>query len=169
MAELTPRSRCAVCKHPDRAAIETMLAGGLGVTAIERQMRANGKPIKRETVSAHLKVCMGGIPTAFLPAAAVVMAGGTDFATLVQRRASQLMNDGLLRVSTRDGLAAQQLLDRREEKAEDRKFMLNLARALAGGGRETPTALIESGDTIEGTFEEVDQSLYAPAHLRETV
>jgi hypothetical protein len=78
------------------------------------------------------------------------------------------MEEGLLRVTTKDGLAAQALIDRREEKAEDRKFMLNLARLLSGGGGMAPERLIE-GDYIDvtPTLEAEAESLYAPAHLRE--
>ena len=61
-----------------------------------------------------------------------------DLAAVVVRRTLKQMAAGKLQPTLRDGLAAQQLLDRRAEKAADRSFMLNLALALAGGGQRYP-------------------------------
>ncbi len=90
-----------------------------------------------------------------------------DTDDLVKKTLRQ-MAAGKLQPTLRDGLTAQQLLDKRAEKAADRSFMLNLAMALAGGGQGTPTKLLpppaeDPEDVIEGEFTE--QNL-APAHLR---
>jgi len=94
---------------------------------------------------------------------------GADFAQTVTNLTMKAMRDGKAEPTIRDGLQAQALLDKRAEKAEDRRFMLNLARALAGGGLGTPELLLpepmkDVSPVIEGEYEE---SLLAPAHLRE--
>ena len=91
-----------------------------------------------------------------------------DLAAVVVRRTLKEMAAGKVRPTLRDGLAAQQLLDRRAEKAADRSFMLNLALALAGGGQQVPQKLLPAPsdspeDVIEGEFTEEN---LAPAHLR---
>ena len=87
-----------------------------------------------------------------------------DLAVAVRDKALAGLAAGRLAVTTRDGLAAQALLDRREEHQKDREFMLNLARLLSGGGTKAPEHL------IEGEYTEVapDQRLLAPPELRET-
>lgn len=92
-----------------------------------------------------------------------------DFAQTVTKLTMKAMREGKVEPTVRDGLQAQALLDKRAEKAEDRRFMLNLARALAGGGLGTPELLLpepmkDASLVIEGEYEE---SLLAPAHLRE--
>jgi hypothetical protein len=92
-----------------------------------------------------------------------------DLAAVVVKKTNRLLAAGKVTPTLRDGLAAQQLLDRRAEKAADRSFMLNLALALAGGGQQLPPKLLPpapepSEDIIEGDFTE--QNL-APAHLRQ--
>jgi len=91
-----------------------------------------------------------------------------DLAAVVVRRTSRALAAGKLQPTLRDGLVAQQLLDRRAEKAADRQFMLGLAMAMAGGGAATPVALLPPGDdnldVIEGEYEEAD---LAPEHLRQ--
>lgn len=92
-----------------------------------------------------------------------------DLAAVVVRRTLKQMAAGKVAPTLRDGLQAQQLLDRRAEKAADRSFMLNLALALAGGGQRTPVKYLPTPsepdpDIIEGDFTE--QNL-APDHLRQ--
>jgi hypothetical protein len=90
-----------------------------------------------------------------------------DLAAVTVRKTRQLLAAGKLTPTLRDGLTAQQLLDRRAEKAADRQFMLNLALAMAGGGRETPEKYLPPVDVtptvLEGEASEVD---LAPEHLR---
>jgi hypothetical protein len=91
-----------------------------------------------------------------------------DLAAVVVKKSLRRLASGELVPTLRDGLIAQQLIDRREEKAADRQFMLSLARALAGGGYEAPSHLLPAtveppDDAIEGYFEEIP---LAPEHLR---
>jgi hypothetical protein len=92
-----------------------------------------------------------------------------DLAAVVVRRTLTQLAAGKVQPTLKDGLTAQQLLDRRAEKAADRSFMLNLALALAGGGKRTPVKYLPNPadadpDVIEGDF--VEQNL-APDHLRQ--
>jgi hypothetical protein len=98
-----------------------------------------------------------------------VIADTDDLAATVVRRTMKQMAAGKLQPTLRDGLTAQQLLDRRAEKAADRSFMLNLAAALAGGGSRTPVKYLpnpqdEDPDIIEGFYSEEN---LAPDHLRQ--
>jgi hypothetical protein len=92
-----------------------------------------------------------------------------DLAAVVVKKTLKQMAAGKVTPTLRDGLQAQQLLDRRAEKAADRSFMLNLAMAMAGGGIRTPVKYLPAPnepdpDIIEGDF--VEQNL-APDHLRQ--
>ncbi len=91
-----------------------------------------------------------------------------DLAATVVKKTMGRIASGELKPSLRDGLVAQQLLDRREEKAADRQFMLALAQAMAGGGYQPPDKLLPATveppeEVVEGYFEEVP---LAPEHLR---
>ena len=67
-----------------------------------------------------------------------VIADTDDLAAVVVKRTMRQMAAGKLTPTLRDGLQAQQLLDRRAEKAADRSFMLNLALRLGRWGLTTP-------------------------------
>jgi hypothetical protein len=91
-----------------------------------------------------------------------------DLAATVVRKTLKSLASGDLEPSLRDGLIAQQLLDRRAEKVADRQFMLALAQALAGGGYEAPARLVSGAveppeEPIEGYFEDIT---LAPDHMR---
>jgi len=91
-----------------------------------------------------------------------------DLAATVVRKTMRRLAAGNIQPSLKEGLAAQTILDRRAEKAADRRFMLNLAQAMAGGGGPTPTRLLPAPDetVIEGDFEDTSDLNLAPAHLR---
>ena len=93
-----------------------------------------------------------------------------DLAAVTVRKTRTLLAAGKLTPTLRDGLTAQQLLDRRAEKAADRQFMLNLALAMAGGGKATPEKYLPPQNVtptdpivLEGEASEVD---LAPEYLR---
>jgi hypothetical protein len=89
-----------------------------------------------------------------------------DLAATVVRRTQRLLAANKVQPTLKDGLQAQQILDRRAEKAADRRFMLNLALAMAGGAPTAPEHLLPEGpkNVTEGEFEDVD---LAPDHLRQ--
>ena len=71
------------------------------------------------------------------------MTSERDLAAAVRDAAKQRLENGEIRPTLRDGLAAQALLDRREEKQRDRNFMLSLARLTSGSSHEVPAHIIE--------------------------
>jgi len=88
-----------------------------------------------------------------------------DLAATVVRKTQRLLAAGKVNPTLRDGLTAQQLLDRRAEKAADRRFMLNLALAMAGGSVSAPQKYLPPPpeEAIEGEFTDLD---LAPERLR---
>lgn len=142
---------CSICNGRSREEINALLATGTSLLEIQRQTG-----VGRETVRKHRDDHV----------AKQVIAPDGDFATMVQKRAVQALGNNQIKVTTKDGLAAQALLDRRAEKEQDREFMLNLAQLLSGGGRGAPAALTAGEVVVEGEFAEVDSPLLAPPELR---
>lgn len=166
---------CAVERHPYFAEIIEMLANGASANSIERAMRERGKPIKRETVKGHLDFCLadGGDRQHAKALDKIVKKADRgapraevqrDFAVAVQSKALKDLAAGHLRVSAKDGLVAQGLIDKREERAKDRAFVMDLARLLSGAGGMPPDEL------IDGEYVEIDEDgvpLLAPPELRD--
>jgi hypothetical protein len=157
---------CGICKgNPERRKfVNAELRAGTSQLEIERKSRSLGFPVKRETVRHHLRTCVAqGIEDQPL-AAIIKMPKGTpgpigrppiptdhftdlpatdDFALLVRDAAIQKLKAGELRIGTQDGLNAQNLLDRREEKKKDRDLLGQLGRLLAGQTSAPPPMIIE--------------------------
>jgi hypothetical protein len=118
--------------------------------------------IKRETITAHKNVCLGAkdITPAKMAATAKVVTKGReiadDVAVLVQREVVKKLKEGEARVTVQHGLQAQQLLDRRAERAKDRELAVTLARLLHTPAppasvimeRVEPSVIIE-GEAVE--------------------
>jgi hypothetical protein len=159
-------ARCPIDDLPDlNRMIATGVATHTSFSELERRARQLGRPTKRETMKRHLVECppfREPAPFETDPEIAKAVAAG-DFATAVQRQALAEIAQGRARVSVKDGLAAQALIDRREEKSEERKFFATIARLMSGGGAAAPEQL------IEGEFREIDpaQALLAPPEMRE--
>lgn len=86
--------------------------------------------------------------------------GVEDLAEMVVEKAKAGLADGTLTPQLKDGLAAQKILDSRAraaEKQEDVKLIVGIFRLLAGDF-SAPVALIEDGNTVEGSFEEVSDA-----------
>jgi hypothetical protein len=77
-----------------------------------------------------------------------------DIATAIQQEALQKLADGEIRITAQHALKAQEMLDRRAEKAQDRQLTVLLARLQTT--EAPPPALIVGDDAIEGEYEEVD-------------
>lgn len=71
-----------------------------------------------------------------------------DFATAVRDAAHQKLKDGDVDVTVEQGLKAQAILDKREEKDADRRLALSIARMLAGQ-KPPPTVIIEGVAVID--------------------
>lgn len=72
-----------------------------------------------------------------------------DLAKAVRDKAKERLDKGELKPNMRDGLQAQALLDRREEKQRDRNFMLSLARLTSGATHEVPESIVIEGETAK--------------------
>ena len=154
VAKFGRRRSCVLCRGPLGPRVNAMLAAGLSGNAIEAEMRRSGTPVKQETVRRHKRECMADDPASFVELEVLAQhvetgAVGTasirrDVARIVQLRAIRQLQRGAIAVSTRDGLAAQAMLDRRAERAKDRQFLLNLARLLSGAGGGPPADLVGS-------------------------
>lgn len=160
--DVPPPCHCAsLSSDPTRLrVVNDLLALNLSANRIERVMKAKGMPIKAETVSRHLRECLGGKRPAEASAKTVVPPESTkrpaltktnmavppenatheerDLARLVQAKAAEGIINGTLRVSVKDGLSATSILDKREARLEDRRFMIGLARLLSGAGTAGP-------------------------------
>jgi hypothetical protein len=152
MDALTP-IRCNICADPVTAKVsDALIAAGepnVGIVATLKTLGATR--IGVSTVQRHRDVCRAGSL-----AKARFAAGqqkSSDFALMVRDEASRLMEAGELSVTTQHGLQAQQIIDNREAKQQDRSLMLSIARMLTGGG--VPEALIVSGTA----YEEIESGL----------
>ena len=173
----TLRPRCPVCKSPHKAEIHALLAAKMTFEEIHLATQKMGQGIKRITIGKHVRICLGGkrpvmdgtmAQGVYDASKAAQTQAEVDFATLVQKRAAEMLADGQLRVTASHGLQAQALLDRRAEKAADRDLAVNMARLLSGSIIMTPFEVIESrvidvtppelGDGLapEGVYEPVD-------------
>lgn len=140
--------RCSICNDPRKTAyVDAQLGKGLSAAFIAGVL----------TTDMNLKTGTAAILThkkhyVPVPSAAKKPA---DLAILVRDRTVELIEQGGLQPSIRDGLAAVQILDKRAEKTTDRQMFLMMARALAGNG---PVGLLEPPDDliIEGEATEID-------------
>ena len=149
---IRPQTRCTVCKSPRKAQIHALIASGMTYEDISTQTRTMGTGIKRTTIGKHVRVCLKGTKPLLDDGTAQDIADAAkgaasqaevDFATLVQKRATELLRSGDLRVTATHGLQAQALLDRRAEKQADRDLALNMARLLSGAISMAPLNVIE--------------------------
>lgn len=166
-----PRPRCPVCKSPNKAQIHALKASKMPLADIHLATQKLGRGIKRETLGKHFRICLNGVTPELLAqeiADASKAAQGQaeiDFAVMVQKRATDLLAAGQLRVTAQHGLTAQALLDRRAEKQADRDVAINIARLLSGAmimppvtvieGRVVEPLALDDGLAPEGVFEVV--------------
>lgn len=137
---------------------------GHSPTAMERLAREAGFRIKRETISRHISECLGVTASPKEVAAVAVEVSdhgkkldgpAEDVAVLVQQQVVQKLKDGEARVTVQHGLQAQQLLDRRAERAKDRELAITLARLLHTAPPPPAAILARPVDVVEGEAVEV--------------
>lgn len=169
-----PPKPCSICFDATRSGfINPLIDAGFAPNRIEKEARLAGLTVKAETISRHRRhyqVAPAPAGLEHLPVGAVVDANDGkllegDFAELVAKTAQRSLADGA-RVTIGDGLKAQAILDKRAEKAENRRFLMNLAQLLSGGGQSAPAQLMD-GEVIDAEYTDVDNPLLAPAELRE--
>jgi len=143
------RKRCSVCASPYKAQIHALKASKMTLAEIHLATQQLGRPYKRETLGKHFRICLKGATPEVLAqqiadaSKEAKTAAEMDFAVMVQKRATELLAAGELRVTAQHGLQAQALLDRRAEKQADRDVAINIARLLSGAMVIPPMNVIE--------------------------
>jgi hypothetical protein len=145
-------------QDPRARMVNDLMRKGYAAVRIADEVTESGFRVSKDAVSRHRRLCFVDETNA------QAEARNEDLATLVRDQARRALLSGRLQVTTKDGLMAQNLLDKREERAKDRDFMLNLAQLLSGGGRAAPQDLIE-GTAIDVT--PAHNPLLAPPELRD--
>lgn len=167
------RTRCPVCKSPYKDQYHALRASKMTLQDIHLESQKLGRSIKRETLGKHFAICLKGIKPEVLAqqiadASKVAKTQAeADFAVMVQKRATELLAAGELRVTANHGLQAQALLDRRAEKQADRDVAINIARLLSGAMILPPMNVIE-GRVVDVSPAELPDGL-APDGVFEAV
>lgn len=154
---------CTLCRHPMVAQINKRIRDQ-GIAQTMRWMEENGiEPLPhRNTFSTHKQQHLKDDYAREVDRAAkalreqqrTVKARSGDLAALVRDNVFARVEEGTLEPTLSEGLRAQEMLDRRTEKAGDRDLMIQLAGLLSGATQ--PVALLSDG-SIEGTFREVER------------
>jgi len=158
---------CVLCRHPLVAQINKRIAVGRGgIANAMRWMEDNdlGPVPHRNTFSTHKNEHMTEphekarieATEAFKRQQSTIRAKPGDLAALVRDNVFARVEEGTLEPSLSEGLRAQEMLDRRDERKGDRDMMLTLAGLLSGAS--VPVALLADGNTIDGTFREVERT-----------
>lgn len=167
--------RCSICSNPKKSDwVARRHLEGYTPTRMEGLSKeaGPGMGMKRETMQKHLRVCIGTEatgPDVVRVTDEVVKASAEglppysshgknrDVATLVQAQVVEKLEEGEARVTVQHGLQAQQLLDRRAERAKDRELAVTLARLLHSPAPppEAITARLVDAEVIEGEAVEV--------------
>lgn len=168
--------RCSICDDERKAEFVAGLhIAGYTLTAMaEQSATVFDPPVKRDTIGRHIKGCLATkgfevrrpnasqVRTSATLARRTAGLGREDVATLVQRDVVAKLKSGEARVTVQHGLQAQSLIDRREERQQDRQLAITLARLLFTGEvpEEAVLLRVEAGDqdeVIEGEFEDLDE------------
>ncbi len=149
MAELAPvLTGCHVCRSPLIELINKRIASGMSDIAVSNWLKDEGAYISRITIGKHKREHMTSQHEfARIEAAKVLKKQqGTikfkgDLAGLVRDQVMSLVEAGQLTPTLAEGLRAQEIIDRRQEKNSDREFTLALAGILGGSALLEGTAV----------------------------
>lgn len=153
MPELAPvLTNCHACRSPFVDGINRKLKEGVPDGKVSEWLKENGAYISRVSINKHkLQHLVTEHEAARIAAAKVLKKqAGTikakgDLASLVANQVYNMVEDGALTPTLAEGLRAQEMIDRRQEKGADRDLTIMLAQVLGG-------AMV-----IEGNAEEVEQ------------
>ena len=132
---------CHVCRSPLADLISRRMREGMPDTKISDWLKAEGQYVSRVTLGKHRRE---HLTTDFERAKAEAVkvmekrrktlkpAAGTDLAALVRDYTFSAVESGELVPSLSEGLRAQEILDRRQEKGADRDLAFTLASILGG-------------------------------------
>ncbi len=153
MPELTAvLTQCHACRSPFVDGINKKMREGLPDTKISEWLKENGAYISRVSLGKHKRDHLVEKHEAARIAAQKVLEKQSktikakgDLATLVANQVYNMVEDGALMPTLAEGLRAQEMIDRRQEKTVDRDLTIMLAQVLGG-------AMI-----VEGTAQEIEQ------------
>jgi hypothetical protein len=159
MAELAPvLTGCHVCRSPLIELINKRIASGMSDIAVSNWLKDEGAYISRITIGKHKREHMTSQhESARIEAAKVLKKQqGTikfkgDLASLVRDQVAALVDAGQLTPTLSEGLRAQEIIDRRQEKSSDRELTLALAGILGGSHLvEGSAVLVEDEQGVSG-------------------
>ena len=140
MTELAPvLTGCHVCRSPLVDLINRRMAEGMSDTDISKWLSGEGQYVSRITLGKHKREHLTSEHESARIRAAEILKKqqGTikfkgDLASLVQSQVISLVEAGHLTTPLAEGLRAQEIIDRRQEKSSDRELTLALAGILGG-------------------------------------
>ena len=139
--------RCGICEGDQdrRVAIDRLIAAGRASNGVERSLRGL-YAVKAETVTKHRRHWLGVLPTADADVyrrIAQDQGPRADLASLIVDEVRESIEDGVLKPGIGAGLAAQRIIDHREERQQDRQLAIEMAKLLSGGSKAVPRAIID--------------------------
>ena len=132
---------CHVCRSPFADMISKRMREGMPDTRISSWLESEGQYVSRITLGKHRREHLTNDFEQAKAAAIKVMekrkntlkpTSGTDLASLVRDYTFSAIENGELLPTLSEGLRAQEILDRRQEKGADRDLAMTLASILGG-------------------------------------
>jgi len=132
---------CHVCRSPFAEMIGKRMKEGMPDTRISSWLESEGQYVSRITLGKHRREHLTTDFEQAKTAAIKVMekrkntlkpTSGTDLASLVRDYTFSAIENGDLLPTLSEGLRAQEILDRRQEKGADRDLAMTLASILGG-------------------------------------
>ena len=157
--------QCLVCANLTlRDMVNARFAEGASVSGVSREVHEAGYRVSYMSVRVHREHT--NTPQMSMALAKQEGAKPKDLAVVVRDRTLEAVENGELVPTDTNwrnvtpGLQAQSLLDRREQKVDDRKTALLLAQLLYGGGAVVAgppeRLLLGDGEDVDGEFVEID-------------
>ncbi|CAB4177676.1 hypothetical protein UFOVP1344_43 [uncultured Caudovirales phage] len=151
MSELAPvLTGCHVCRSPLIETINKKIKDGVPDQKISDWLKENNAYVSRVTIGRHKRDhLMDKHEKARVEAVKILkdqqktLKADGDLATLVRNQVNLMLEDGIIMPTLSEGLRAQEIIDRRNEKSTDRDLTIMLAQVLGGVA------------VIEGTAKEV--------------
>jgi hypothetical protein len=161
VTELAPvLTGCHVCRSPLVDTINKKMRDGVPDQKISEWLGENAQYISRITLGKHKREHLTEPHERLRQQAVKVMQkqqktikGSGDLAGLVRDYVHSAVEQGLMTPTLAEGLRAQEMIDRRQEKGADREIALQLAGVLGGVATYQlleATEIKEDQDAIEG-------------------
>ena len=161
MTELAPvLTGCHVCRSPLVETVNKKMRDGVPDQKISEWLGENAQYISRITLGKHKREHLTEPHERLRQQAVKVMQkqqktikGSGDLAGLVRDYVHSAVEEGLMTPTLAEGLRAQEMIDRRQEKGADREIALTLAGILGGVATYQlleATEIKETPDAIEG-------------------